>query len=163
MNAPVKSVVSCQVEKVVDCMAELAALFPAHWEEVGIFKDRMPLDPNFDRYLAMDRADEVLVVVVRRDQVVRGYGVFFIHKNMHYAGTLTAQADIFYIVPEERTRGVGKLLFTTAEHELKRRGVKLWWCGFKIDHDLDLFFHSLGFTNYEIHCAKWLGDDHASA
>ena len=153
---------TAQVEDLAGHLEELKPFFPAHWEELGIFKDRMPLAPSYARYLRATAGGEVTLVTVRRDGRLCGYAVFFLDfMPLHYGQTPTARADIFYLPPEERRTGAGKAMFTQAEAELRRRGIKCWWVGFKIDHDLEQFFRSMGFEPYETHCAKWLGGEDA--
>jgi hypothetical protein len=59
--------ITAQVESLTDRLDELKPFFPAHWEELGIYRDRMPLDPIYDEYLARDAAGSALLVTLRKD------------------------------------------------------------------------------------------------
>jgi GNAT superfamily N-acetyltransferase len=153
------TLLTAQIEPLTATLEELKPWFPMHWEELGIFRDRMPLDPSYGLYLARDAAGEVVLATARRDSRLIGYAVFFLARGLHYRQTLTAHMDICYILPEERMAGAGEALFAEAERELRRRGVQMWWCGSKNHKPIVDFFLRQGFTAEEVHVAKWLGGE----
>lgn len=152
---------TAQIEPLAERLEEMKPFFPLHWRELGLYQDRMPLAPRYEDYLMRDAAGGVTLATVRRDGAMVGYAVFFVAPGLHYGSTLTAHMDICYIAPEERGRGAGEMLFAAAERELKRRGVKMWWCGSKTHKPIEGFFRALGFIAEETHFAKWLGTEDA--
>ena len=103
------------VETLRDTLEEMKALFAGHFEELALDKAEAPLDPQYEVYLERERRGEVMLVVVRDKGLLVGYLVAFIAPGLHYRTVLTCTTDIFYIVPEFRTGGCGKLLFAAAE------------------------------------------------
>ena len=82
----------------------------------------------------------------------------FIAPGLHYRSCLTCSPDIFYVAPERRTSIAGIRMFRFVEKELKRRGVKRWAVGSKVQHDASALFKFLDFKPVETTYEKWLGD-----
>lgn len=150
--------VTAQEESLTDTLEELKPHFPAHWEELGLFKDKMPLDPQYGVYLEHDAAGQAFLATLRADGALVGYFVGFITPGLHYQQTLTCKMDICFIQPAFRNAGSGFLLFETVKAALRKRGVKLWWVGSKNHKPIEAFFQAFGFTQEEAYFAMWLGD-----
>lgn len=149
-----------QVESFRDCQPELAVIFPLHWEELGKFKDRMPLTPQYSEYISRNELGRLLLVTVRIDGRIMAYYTVQIAPGFHYETTLTATMDLCYVHPEVRQRGIAFPMFRRVEEELKRRGVKLWYSGFKYHNPLGMpaLLNLLGFTQSDVYCSRWIGD-----
>ena len=150
--------ITCQVEPFVPFLEEVKPILPIHWEELALNKDKVPLDPQYDIYLARDARGEVLSVTAREDGKLMGYFVGFIAPGLHYKTCLTCTMDIFYVHPDHRGGGTGWHLFKTAEAELKRRGVQRLFVGSKLHKDASWLFERLGYEEVERYYSAWLGD-----
>jgi GNAT superfamily N-acetyltransferase len=148
---------TAQIEEYADCIEELKPLFPAHWEELGVFKDKMPLDPIYEMYELRAAHGELIMPTLRENGRIIGYWPTFVAPGLHYRTTLTATMDILYIAPERRGDGSGRLLFECLKSELQRRGVKCWYAGSKNHKQIEWFLHGMGFEPIEMHFAMWLG------
>lgn len=137
---------------------ELKPLLPKHWEELGIYRDRMPLDPQWPTYQAAEDAGQLLYVPLRSAGALVGYFIGIIAPGLHYQTTLTCKMDIAFVLPEFRG-SAGTALFDAVKAELKRRGVKLWWVGSKDHHPIEGFYEALGFERQETYFAMWLGPE----
>lgn len=135
---------------------ELKPLFPGHYAELSRHQGRHALNPRYDAYLAKEAAGEVLCVTLRADGAIVGYLVGFVGPGLHYPSCLTCTPDIFYVHPDHRNAGAGRLLFKTAEAELRRRGVNLWMVGTKRHFDAGPLLERLGFAPEETMHWKWL-------
>lgn len=144
------------VEPFPPFLEEAKALFPAHWQELALNKDQVPLDPQYDIYLERDRRGEVVVIVGRSSGILVGYFVGFIAAGLHYRTCLTLTMDIFYVVPEHRGRQ-GLKLFKAVEAEAKRRGVQRMFVGSKLHADASWLFEKLGYTEVERYYTLWMG------
>ncbi len=140
---------------------ELKVLLPEHWEELGIYKSVMPLDPRWPLYDEFEKAGSLLYVPLRKGGELIGYFIGVIAPGLHYQSTLTCKMDIAYVRPEHRG-SAGRVLFEAVKAELKRRGVKLWWAGSKDHHPIEGFYEALGFERQETYFAMWLGDEHGT-
>lgn len=150
--------ITIQTESFEDNLPEFKPLFPLHWEELALNKDKVPLDPQYDIYIARERKDELIFVTVREDAEPIGYFIGFIAPGLHYQTCLTCTMDIFYVHPEKRTGRTGIKLFKFVEKELRRRGVDRWFVGSKCHADASALFEYLKFGKVETYYSKWLGD-----
>lgn len=152
--------ITAQVELFADAATELAGIFPSHWEELGLFRDRMPLSPQWKEYVRRERDGILFLVTVRRDGKIAGYYIAQAAPGFHYSTTHTGTMDIAYVIPAERNKGIALPLFRRVERELKRRGVKVWFSGYKVHNPLGMpqLLDLLGFVPADVYCAKWIGE-----
>lgn len=101
----------------------LAELIFAHWEEVGVDKDVVQFDPDYEHFLRLEKAGSFKIMAMRRLDKLIGYNGFLIHPHPHYRKVLHALNDVIYVDPEERGRS-GVRMIKTAEHDLFEWGVK---------------------------------------
>jgi GNAT superfamily N-acetyltransferase len=147
-----------QIESFTERLEEFRPLFPLHWEELALNRDKVPLDPQYDIYLERERRGELLFVTMREDGAPVGYFIGFIAPGLHYRTCLTCTMDIFYVHPSKRAQGLpGIRLFRAVEKELRRRGVQRWFAGSKVHADASALFERLAFERVEVYYSKWLG------
>lgn len=151
--------ITAQVESFEYALPELERIFPVHHNELGLFKDRMPLAPQYDEYIARERAGRLFLVTVRRNGKIAAYYTAQVAPGFHYKNTLTGTQDMVYVVPDERNRGLSLPLFNRVEKELQRRGVQLWYAGLKTHNPLGMprLLDMLGFQPADTYQAKWIG------
>ena len=110
----------------------LAELVTQHWEEVGVHKDEMPLDVDWDGYFEDEEADKLRLLGGRIDGVLVGYhSLFIVKSHRHYKSTPHAMSDAIYVLPEHRKSGLGIELIDKAERdilgEFAPRYVRIWY------------------------------------
>ena len=149
---------TASVEPLLDRLDELKPMLPLHWEELGIYKDKMPLDPDWESFRAIDAKGALLCIGLRADGRLVGSFVGSVGGGLHYRSTLTCKMDLCFVLPEFRGGG-GTILFEATKAELKRRGVKLWWVGSKSHHPIEGFYEFMGFELQETYHTMWLGND----
>jgi GNAT superfamily N-acetyltransferase len=150
--------ITAQVESFEEGLAEFQPLFPIHWEELALNKDKVPLDPQYDIYIRRERVGELLFVTLRELGKPIGYFIGFIAPGLHYQTCLTCTMDIFYVHPDKRKGRAGIQLFKFVEKELTKRGVQRWFVGAKLHADASPLFEYLKFNRVEVYYSKWLGD-----
>jgi len=148
-------VITWGVEPFPPFLEEAKALFPAHWEELALNQDTVPLDPQYEVYLERDSRGEIIVIVGRSSGKLVGYFVGFVAPGLHYRTCLTLTMDIFYVVPEHRGRQ-GIRLFRAVEAEAKRRGVQRMFVGSKLHADASWLFEKLGYQKVETYYSVML-------
>lgn len=146
------------VEPFSTCLAEMKALFPRHWEELALDKDRFELDPQYELYLERERRGEVLCMVGRQAGEITAYFVGFVAPAMHYRTCLTLTMDIFWVAPEHRGKSLGLRLFKAVEAEAMRRGVHRMFVGSKLHKDASWLFEKLGYRSVETYYSKTFED-----
>ena len=149
---------SAQIESFTERLGEFRPLFPLHWEELALNKDKVPLDPQYDISIQREARGELLFVTLRELGTPVGYFIGFIAPGLHYRTCLTCTMDIFYVHPAKRGGRGGIKLFKFVEQELRRRGVDRWFVGSKCHADASWLFEILGFDRVEVYYSKWLGD-----
>jgi hypothetical protein len=149
----------CQAEILEDALDELRPLLEVHYRELAMHQDKVPLAPQFDIYIAHERAGQLIFQTIRDDGELVGYFVGFVSPGLHYSETLTCRMDIFFIAPRCRGEGMAGLkLFRGVEKELRNRGVQHWFVGCKIAADVAPLFRRLGFAPIETYYSKWIGE-----
>jgi GNAT superfamily N-acetyltransferase len=150
--------ITYQVEKPSVVLPEMVPFFAAHWQEIAMNRDRVPLDVDYDKYLALGEAGRLHVVTVREDGKLVGYHVSFIEPHLHYKSTLFAHTDIYYLDPPKRKGSTGVKLFQFVEQSLKSIGVKVMTTSTKAHADISPIFERLGWTKRETVFTKYIGD-----
>lgn len=151
--------ITAQIERLAGGgLDEIIPLLAGHHQALGLFPEKMPLDPQYGAYLTREANGELTYATLRVDGVLAGYWICIVAPGFHYQSTLTATMDILWIVPEHRGRGAFKLLYDALERELRRRGVKLWWVGSKNHASIHGLLEAMGFQAAETYLCKWIGD-----
>jgi GNAT superfamily N-acetyltransferase len=151
-------VITFCVENLTEHLDELKPIFPQHWAELALNKDKVPLDPQYEEYLRRDSIGQVLFVAGREAGKLAAYFVGFVAPGLHYKTCLTLTMDIFYVLPEYRKGSAGTRLFRCVEQEAIRRGVHRVFMGSKLHKDSSALFERLGYEPCELYHTKWLGD-----
>ncbi|HEY8027689.1 MAG TPA: hypothetical protein VIF60_24325 [Burkholderiaceae bacterium] len=150
--------ITCHVESFERNLPELRMLLPGHYRELALNQDKVPLSPQFELYIARERAGELLFVTLREAGAMVGYFIGFIAPGLHYRDCLTCNMDIFYVRQDKRTGSAGVRLFRFVEKELRRRGVQRWYMGSKIHADASALFKRIGAEPVETYYSKWIGE-----
>jgi GNAT superfamily N-acetyltransferase len=146
------------VESLTENLEFLKPMFPLHWQELALNKDEVPLDPQYDIYLARDQRGEVMFVAGREAGQIIAYFVGFVAPGLHYKTCLTLTMDIFWVRPEYRGKSAGIRLFKTVETEARRRGVRRMFMGSKLHRDAGWLFERLDYKPVETYYSKFLGE-----
>jgi GNAT superfamily N-acetyltransferase len=145
------------IEQFSEVYAELLPLLHEHYSEISTHKDHgIPLEPQEAVYRAREADGSLMMVIGREAGEIAAYFVCFIAPGLHYASCLTCTPDIFFVRSDLRTRRTGIRIFKFVEAELRRRGVRRWAVGSKVQHDASALFRYLDFQPVETTYEKWL-------
>lgn len=136
----------------------LVRLNEAHWLDLGLVRDKMPLAPDYEFYQNSARRGELCIVTLREPGAIVGYVVGFVGPGLHYQTTLTFRMDLIWVEKNSREQGGGLLLMQALERELLRRGVKACYMGGKVSKPIGRFYSRLGYEPSDVFYFKWLGD-----
>ena len=150
--------ITAHVESFEENLEYLKPLLPIHYKELALNQDKVPLSPQFDKYVTTEKQGGLIFVTLRKAGEMVGYFIGFIAPGLHYSTCLTCQMDIFYVLPEHRGSGTGFQLFKFVEQQLKKRGVQRLFVGSKLHKDASWLFEKLNYTPVETYYSAWLGD-----
>lgn len=136
----------------------LKPLLPIHYAELALNQDKVPLSPQFSKYIDAEHRGELIFITLRKSGQMVGYFIGFIAPGLHYSTCLTCHMDIFYVLPEHRGSRSGFQLFKYVEQQLKQRKVQRMFVGSKMHKDASWLFEKLGYMPVETYYSAWLGD-----
>ncbi len=123
MNIVMQNTTTVQEERFSDVIEEVQPLLTRHWEEIALYKDIIPLSPNYARYSEMEAKRRLCVVTARFEGELVGYACFIVDASLHYSTILWAVSDVIWLAPEHRGAKMGNELLDYAELALLSRGV----------------------------------------
>ena len=150
--------ITAHVESFEENLEYLKPLLPIHYKELALNQDKVPLSPQFDKYVVAEQRGELIFVTLRKAGQMVGYFIGFIAPGLHYSTCLTCNMDIFYVLPDHRGSGTGFQLFKFVEQQLKKRGVDRMFVGSKMHKDASWLFEKLNYIPVETYYSAWLGD-----
>lgn len=121
--------------RVKDEREAIEKLIVEHYEEIAHNKDKIKLDPDWERYYDLDEKDLLLCCGAYEGGELVGYYISFVMPNLHYSSDLFAVCDIVFILPEYRRGSMGMNLFTFHEEMCKELGVSVMTMHVKTDND----------------------------
>ncbi len=102
-------------------LADAREMISAHWAEVGSHRDVLHLDPDHDRYRALQRSGVLHILTASSGGALAGYLFVLIAPHPRDRQATVAKDDIFYVRPEFRRERVGVKLLIEALRYLEGR------------------------------------------
>lgn len=148
--------IAFQKELAANIRDEIAGLLEEHYEELTLNKSIVKLNPNWDKYLALESSNNLQVFTARKNGLLVGYSVFFLDYHIHYVDLLVAVNDLIFMRAEERQGTVGIRLIKYSEEQLKLLGAnKVTW-HIKASNDFSPILHRLKYVNEDVILGKML-------
>jgi GNAT superfamily N-acetyltransferase len=145
-----------QRESFAEVIEDIKPLLAKHYQEICAFPDKLKLNPDYDKYIALDEIGCLHVVTAREESKLIGYMVTFIAPHIHYQDTVQGINDILYVSESHRGTTTGYKLFKAAMKELKKEGVELLSMHMKKKHEFRRLLAGLGFQGTEEIWEVWL-------
>ena len=133
-------------------------LLNAHWEEVALNKDKIKLNPDYDRYYELEELGILKIFTVRDSGSLVGYFACFVMPHLHYKDHYFATNDVIYISPEHRRGFTALKLIKFAEGCLKEDGVSVLVVNTKSHKPFHKLMEFLKFSPSETLYSKYIGD-----
>lgn len=163
-------------EKLSQCLPEIIPVEQRHWEELAKNKDKIKLNPDHDAYRRLEDSGNYRAYTVRTaNGELAGYAGYLISKHLHYQDHFWALSDLFYVLPEHRSRrslldrvanyilgpevpmGAGTTLAEFIEENLRDAGVVVMHTTGKVSNPgLGRLMQKLGHTRVEFGYSKLL-------
>lgn len=166
-----------QTERFHDIWPEIQPLLRRHWDEIARKDICGPLDINEDIYRRLELAGALLLVTARLRERggdgeggaaravassgdagwgappsagrLVGYAAYFLSPHPHYQRLLVAEADVFFLEPEQRRGATGLRLLRAAERAALAAGAHTLVQKVKTDHDCGAIFRRMGYSHAE--------------
>lgn len=144
------------VEDFRELFEKLEPLLERHWREIALDQERVPLAVDYARYRQFAASGHLAMIGAWDSGKLVGYIAAIVSTHLHYASTLFAAIDVFWLDPAYRAGLNGLRLFTELEAELKRRGVVKMIGQTKLaaDKDVSKLYEYLGWSPVETLFAK---------
>lgn len=148
--------ISYTKECLCDVINEVEPLLHLHYEELTLNKDIVKLDPDWDRYAAMEHAGGFHVFTARLGDKLIGYSAFFLNTHLHYKSLMVAQNDVFYIVENHRCGTAAMRLIRYSEDRLRELGAQKVIYHAKLANNFAPILLRMGYADEEVMCGKML-------
>lgn len=112
------------IEKLADMVGQIALLHQAHWEETERLYLDEPIVANYPKYSELEQLGQFVHFTARKNGQMVGYLQYYLFPDMHLGETLTAREDAFFVVSEERGKGLAQKMLDYAEDSLQKLGCK---------------------------------------
>jgi len=99
-------------------------LFHEHWKELALNQDTIKLDPNWDKFYALDVQGILRILTVRVEGRLVGYVFLLFGPHLHYASTPWSHSDMFWLDPLYRQGWTGVKLFKALIRGATEMGAK---------------------------------------
>lgn len=141
-------------ETTVDEILGGADLLAAHWDEIALNKQVMQLNPDAERYRALEAQGMLLILGAYIAGELVGYSVNFLMNHLHYADLRVCNNDLLFIAKEHRHGKLGVQLIKRTEEEAKARGARMVLWHAKPDTALNALMPRLGYGVQDIIFSK---------
>ena len=139
----------CRLAKIAEVRGRIEPLLRAHWEEIAQHRTIAPLNPYWEYYYAMERANRLVVVVAENGFDLVGYSVYFPAPMLHNMPIVMAKNDIIYLRPEYRGGSLAMRMMKMGEAEAKRIGASIVSMHVKVGHDYSPLLLHVGYAEAE--------------
>lgn len=147
-----------KAEFIKDVLEELKPLLEEHWKEVAWYQEDIKLNPDYNKYVSMQEANNLLFVTARDEGKLVGYNVNFLQYHPHYSDHIYAVNDIIFVHPDYRHGMVAKELLEGTEEILRLLGVSVVTLHMKPAHPFKTLAEQCGFKQQEYVYSKLIGD-----
>lgn len=140
----------------VEHIDTVAVLLEAHYQELAKNKRLMVLNPDVERYKALEENNLLFTLLAYLDDEIVGYSVNFIMNNLHYRDLVYAQNDLLFLDAAHRQGGLGLRLIRETEKVAKEKGAQMIIWHAKEKTALELLMPRLGYGIQDIMFSKEL-------
>jgi GNAT superfamily N-acetyltransferase len=131
-----------------------------HWRELALNQDSIKLDPDWNRFYALDIQNILRILTVRVEGQLVGYVFLLFGPHLHYASTPWSHGDMFWLDPVYRQGWTGVKLFKALIRGVEEMGGKMLTVPVKL-HFMNArvikLLERLGFKQIEVIMAKRIG------
>lgn len=138
-----------QQEFLASVYIECQNLIDLHWQDIALNKDKIKLNPDWDRYEEAEKNGDLKIFTARSNDQLVGYFACLISVSLHYKDHVFAHNDVLFLHPDYRKGLAGWRLMKFAEQCLRDDGVSLLMVNTKIHKPFDVLLQRLGYSHIE--------------
>lgn len=139
-----------------DVAEDMKSLIEAHWDEIALNKDKIKLNPDWDKYKQLEGLGNLKIFTVRNDSDLVGYFICTVGSNLHYKDHTFAVNDVLFLHKDYRKGLTGAKLIKFAEKCLREDGVSVLVINTKVHQPFDKLMEFLGFNLTERVYSKYI-------
>lgn len=134
-------------ETLAECLTdEIKPLLLYHWQEIAPHKD-LPLDPNYKGYEYLESMGMLRCYILRDQGAIQGYCVFMVSPSLKYQTVLEAHADLLWLAPRLRGKGIGPRFMEWCDEQLAKDGVTIVRHAVERTYNFDDVLQKLGYES----------------
>jgi len=133
---------------------EARPLLEEHWEAIGSGRSGTDMDPDWDKYFAMNDAGMIYLTTAREDGSLMGYALYLISTSLHQITHEFAELDVMWLTPSKRKGMTGIRMLKQAEEGLRKLGVHRIFGASQLHADIGRVYEHLGYRAVERIYAK---------
>lgn len=138
------------VEPLAKAYAEAAELTGQHWHEVAPYKEINELNPDMEKYLALENAGVLILITARAEGELVGYIMMLLYPHPHYKHVVNAMDDLHFLRHDYRNGFTFMRMIAFTENEMQQRGAKIMQLRTKAEQDHGALFVRLGYKPQDI-------------
>ena len=147
------------VERYAHALPELIPLHREHWQETEKYRHAIPLMPDYDGFIAQDRAGGLVLFTIRKDGELVGQSTMRLHSSMH-SQTLVANEDSLFLRKDHRGGFMMVRFIKYMDAILTALDVREVRVSSKLVNGADKLMIRAGFTPFATQLVKLLGVTH---
>lgn len=148
-----------RVESFRAILGELEPLHRAHWLETEAHRHGLELKPDYEAVIARERAGRAVQFTVRHGNALAGHLLMYLGQSLH-TGTLVAEEDALFLLPEHRGGFTAMALLRYAEQTLQALGVREIRANSKVINHADVLMRRMRYQQVAIQFVKIIKEPH---
>lgn len=144
-----------RVFKIKDEMETIKHWALLDYAEVGVYADKIEVDPDWDHYLNLDDLGMLLCCGAYDGDTLVGYDISIISTTFHSKTVLFSISDVLWVHPDHRG-STGVRLMKFHEEECKKLGVSVMTMNFTMRNDISSMMGRMGWDHIEKTYAKYI-------
>lgn len=134
---------------------DIMPLLEKHYNEVKLFGNIVPLDPNLHLYEMMNMTGNFVFITARlEDNTLIGYMSLFLQQDLHSQKHMIAHTDMCYVAEEHRGKDVFSAMLHATEGGLKELGVSTFTVMFPTQNVPKKMLTELGYLQDQVSFSK---------
>lgn len=132
-------------ESFTEILEQIKPTLALNHAETGIYN--MPFNPDYDRYLYLDKCGDLKFYVARFEGQIAGFAIFFIDTEIQQKEVRSATQSVNYVCRNHR--GMGYAFMKFCDDILRKQGINSVWRQASTKHDIGKVYERMGYTLIE--------------